>query len=154
MKLRIVVLACIIAGCFAACGPVQTPAAILDRQEQVWRDQQIAAYRIEVLEVRSIWHAQTHRITVRNNQVENASASCIPAPIEAGTCEVEAFIAADYTIPGVFARARTLLNGPNAEWAKITYDPTYGFPATISYNHPDIVDEDWGWRISSFEVIK
>jgi hypothetical protein len=122
--------------------------------ERTWREQNIAAYRIEVMVVRSVWHAQSHQITIRNNRVESATASCIPAPTEAGKCQVEAFNAEDYTVPGLFLEARAQTQSQYAAWTKITYDPTYGFPRQITYNHPEAVDEDWTWRVTAFEVLQ
>jgi hypothetical protein len=94
---------CALAGLISACA-IQTTSSTpsVDQMERAWSEQTIAAYRIEVLVVRSVWHAQSHQITVRDNQVESATASCIPAPTEAGKCRVEAFNAEEYTVPGLF----------------------------------------------------
>jgi hypothetical protein len=126
----------------------------LDQREQAWLEQNISNYRIEVLVVRSVWHAQSHRLTVRNGQVQEATADCIPAPTEAGTCEVEEFDPEEYTVAGLFRRAQAQMQSEYAQWVTIAYDPSYGFPQQISYNHPDIIDEDWSWRVTDFEALK
>jgi hypothetical protein len=130
-----------------------TPTEQLDQAEQKWAEQGITRYRIEVLVV-SIWHAQSHQITVQNNQVVDAQARCIPAPMELGACEVRANTAEDYIVPGLFALARSEIQSEQAAWVQITYHPSYGFPSQVSFDDPELVDEDWGWRVTAFEVVK
>jgi hypothetical protein len=136
----------------AACGAA--PLKQLEQAEQTWTSQGITSYRIEVREVRSIWHAQTYTIIVENNQITDAQAQCIPAPSESGTCEVQAYEAEDYLVPALFSRARSELQGPRAVSVKITYDPTYGFPSAISIDDPEALDDDWSLGVTSFEVIR
>ena len=136
----------------SACAP--SAMSQLDDAEKKWQSAAVESYAIEVLEVNSIWHAQTQTLTVVDGQVTDTAASCIPAPMEMRECKVKAFEAQRFTIDGLFAEARSRLKSEQAKWVKISYDPTYGYPATISYNHPDIVDEDWGMRVTKFEVQK
>ena len=128
----------------------QTP---LEQAESRWKQQGIASYRIEVSAFRSIHHAQFYHITVQDGVVVDQSASCTPAPLEFGKCKVEPFEAEAYTVPGLFAKASSLLEGDYKTWGKVSFDPTYGFPSQISYNHPNAVDEDWSWSVTSFEVL-
>src|SRR5262245_45225604 len=102
MLSRITFVVCIFALLVAACqiGPSASSTPTVADREQIWLNQHITAYRIEVMVVRSIWHAQSHQLVVRDNQVESATATCIPAPFEAGECQVEDFTADDYTVPG------------------------------------------------------
>jgi hypothetical protein len=51
----------------------------LEKAEGEWQALGITSYRIEVM-VTSIWHAQTYKLTVREGEVVEESASCIPAP--------------------------------------------------------------------------
>jgi hypothetical protein len=156
MKWRSIFLLCLWAELLAACraSPTAPPISQLDQSEQAWSGQNIASYRIEVLVVQSVWHAQSHQITVRDNQVVDAAASCTPAPTEAGRCDVKAFNAEDYIVPGLFAQARKQTQGQQAQWTRVTYDPTYGFPRQISFDDPNAVDEDWMWRVTAFEALK
>ena len=127
--------------------------AQLEQAEQKWVAQDITSYRIEVLVVNSIWHAQSHQILVQNMTVAQATARCVPASIETGSCEVRPYTAEDYTVLGLFTQARSQVQSQPAEWITITYDDaTYGFPSQISFDNPDIVDEDWTWRVTIFEV--
>ena len=134
--------------------PMSPSTTPLDQAEQKWTGQNITNYRMEVLVVNSIWHAQSHQIIVQSNAVAESTARCIPAPGEAGTCEVRAYSAEEYTIPGLFAQARSQIQSQQAQWIKITYDPTYGFPSQISFDNPNIIDEDWTWRVTMFEALK
>ena len=134
--------------------PMSKSMTQLDQAEQKWTNQNITSYRMEVLVVNSIWHAQSHQIIVQNNAVAESTARCIPAPMEAGTCEVRAYTAEEYTVPSLFAQARSQIQGQQIQWIKITYDPTYGFPNQISFDNLNIIDEDWTWRVMIFEALK
>ena len=129
------------------------PQSPIEEAESRWQQQGIASYRIEVSVFRSIHHAQSYQITVQDGAVVDQSASCIPAPLEFGKCKVEPFEADAYTVPGLFAKASSMLQESYKTWCKVSFDPTYGFPSQISYNHPDMVDEDWGLSVASFEVL-
>jgi hypothetical protein len=153
MKVYSLLVLFALAGLLAACGTLQSVTPPIDAMERTWQGHNIAAYRIEVLVVRSVWHAQSHQLTVRGNQVEHATASCIPAPTEGGACQVEAFDAENYTVPGLFREARARTQSQYAASTKITYDPTHGFPSQIAYDDPDALDEDWTWRVTRFEVL-
>ena len=124
------------------------------KAEKTWVGENISSYQIEVLVMESTWHAQYHKITVHENAVIESSARCIPAPAELGTCEVKAFSAEEYTIPGLYAQARSRLESEYAQWIKISYDPIYGFPNRISFNNPDMIDGDWAWSVTAFEILE
>ena len=128
-------------------------ASPLENSERLWQNQNIQSYRIEVLVVNSIWHAQTHTITVQHDEVMEADAACIPAPFENGVCQANPFVAEDFTVPGLFAKARAVSEELDPSHITIEFDPTYHFPASISFDDPDIIDEDWSWRVTSFEVL-
>ncbi len=160
MSWRGIVTLVLAAGLLAACytrAPVETVAARTPRpdpHEQTWSAQGIDSYAIEVLVVNSIWHAQSHQITVRDGKVESSEATCFPAPYEAGQCQVKDFDPETYTVAGLFAKAQSQAQSEWGQWTTVTYDPTYGYPSQIAYNHPDMHDEDWSWRVEAFEVLK
>jgi len=131
-----------------------SPLARLDQAEKQWRSAAPQSYTIAVLEVNSIWHAQTNRIEVVDGQVVGSSATCVRAPMETKACEIREFAPANYTVPGLFERARARLRGQEARYVEISYDPALGYPATISYDDPQAVDEEWGLRVTEFEVVK
>jgi hypothetical protein len=131
--------------------PATTP---LDEAEKKWQAKGIRSYTIEVLEVHSIWYAQTQKIVVVDNKVSASSASCTPAPMEGQTCKLRDFDPSAYTVEGLFARARAELKSPDAKWLKISYDSDYNYPLTIAFDDPKILDEDWLWSVKKFEVQK
>jgi hypothetical protein len=135
-----------------ACTP--SPSRKIDQAERKWQDQDITSYRIAVLHVQSIWHAQTNTITVREGEVVEVTGICIPAPFEGGSCTVEEVDPAEYLVPGLFETARRLVEHQPAEAVEITFDESYGFPKAISFNLPDVVDEDNYWEVKSFEVLE
>lgn len=125
----------------------------IDEAEEKWLDQGMESYRIEVSVVNSVWHAQAHIISVADGQVVDQSASCIPAPTEFGECEVRPFDSQDYTVAGLFSQARRVAGSDSAEFVVIDFDPAYGFPSHIRFDHPEIIDEDWVWTVRSFQVV-
>lgn len=139
--------------CFFTFSACTSSGSDLDNAERQWQRQGVASYRIEVLVVNSIWHAQTHTITVQNDEVVEADASCIPAPFENGSCQANPFVAEDYTVPGLFAKARAVSEDANPDYLTLRFDPTYHFPSNISFDDPEILDEDWNWTVTSFEVL-
>ncbi len=139
----------LIAGLLAACR-LSPGSRELARAEKRWQAQPIDSYQIEVLVVNSTWHAQYHLITVRDGEVVDSSARCIPAPAEMGKCEVREYTADDYTVPGLFSKARTALTSIYARFMEVDYEPTYSFPNIISYSNPEIIDGGWMWRVTSF----
>ncbi len=141
----LIILAILLAGC---------RATQVDQMERAWQDHKIASYRIEVMVINSIWHAQSHQITVRDNRVESATASCITAPMEFEKCQVKAFNAEDYTVAGLFRKARSEAGSHEGTPVNITYDSTYHFPKGISYSNPKVIDGDWSWGVTAFEVLK
>jgi hypothetical protein len=149
-RLSLAAAACWLLGaaCLAACRPVST----VDRQEQRWRSLGITDYRLRALDVRSIWHAETVTVTVRAGALADHNAACIPAPIEDGKCAVRAYDPLEYTVEGLFARARDELRIDGGRHTQVEYDPACGFPTRIAYDHPDIVDEDRIIRVTSFEA--
>ena len=143
----------VLAGCDLL--PLSTSNRLLAQvaqQERKWLEKDIDSCRIVVLHVSSVWHAQTHNITVRASEVLDQSASCTPAPTENVKCEVQPFDAEEYTVPGLFGLARSLAQFDDGNWTEIEFDPTYGYPTDISYDHPEILDEDSYWGVTSFEV--
>jgi len=123
------------------------------QQERKWLEKDIDSCRIVVSHVSSVWHAQTHNITVRASEVLDQSASCIPAQVENGKCEMQPFDAEEYTVPGLFGLARWLAQVDDGNWTEIEFDPTYGYPSGIALDRPEIVDEDSYWGVRSFEIL-
>jgi hypothetical protein len=125
----------------------------IDEAEERWQEGEIASYEIEVLHVSSIWEAQRYRIKVVNGEVFAAEAQCIPAPMQMGECEVHEYQAEDYTVEGLFARARVEAGRGGGDFTQIEFDAVYGFPTRISYDQPDVLDEEQSWRVMAFDAL-
>ena len=120
--------------------------------EAKWQAKQITSYQIQIEEA-SFWHMQTNVITVKNNQVVNQTASCSKAILETTKCQVRPIQASEYTVPGMFARAKKYMQGESAPFTKITYDETWGFPSLIVYNNTRVTDSGVSYRVIKFEVV-
>lgn len=123
----------------------------IERGLETWQALDIDSYTIQVMEV-SIWHMQVHTITVQASRIADASASCSPAPLEFGSCQVRDFVPETYIVPGLFAEAFRQAGIAEGAYSHITVDPTYGFPNLIRFDDPRAVDEESTWRVMSFEL--
>jgi Family of unknown function (DUF6174) len=119
--------------------------------EQAWHDSQIASYRMTVLEVHSIWSAQRLTITVADGQVSDIQTMCIPAPSQGSTCTIQPVEIANYLVPALFRQARDLAERQRPEHVRLTFDPALGYPTLIGFDDPQILDEDYGVKVESFE---
>lgn len=139
----------------AACtvpGPSEPDLLIASKQKQ-WNEKQIHNYRIAVLKVQSIWHAQTNTITVRDRVITEQSAVCTPAPFEGRECKVNEFDANEFTVDGLFRTALQYAPESAKYQLRVTFDEKYHYPTTISSDQADVSDDDIFWRVSSFEVL-
>lgn len=128
--------------------PTPTPEPI-NQAKQKWQEHNISNYHIVVVS-KSIWHNHTYRITVKNGEVVEQSATCIHGAMESrlDECEIPPFNADDYTVPGIFALTESL------EWIEVTFNPQYGFPQKISHDVPDTIDEEFTLQVDVFEVLE
>lgn len=120
--------------------------------EAKWQAKKPSGYQIQIQEA-SFWHMQTNVITVKNDQVVNQAASCTRAILETTKCQVRPILASEYTVPGMFARAKKYMQGETAQFTKITYDETWGFPSSIIYNNTKVTDSGTSYRVIKFEIV-
>lgn len=154
MRIRvplILLLFLVLVGCTVP-GPSEPDLLIASRQRQ-WNDQKIRSYRIAVLKVNSIWHAQTHTITVRDGVVTEQSAVCTPAPFEGRECKVNEFDPNKFTVDGLFRTALEYAPDSAKYQLRVTFDEKYHYPTTISRDQANVTDDDIFWRVTSFEVL-
>jgi hypothetical protein len=130
-------------------GPTSDPAwstseQEIERAERRWKNKQIRSYRIRV-RVLGFWNDQSYTVVVQAGKVVDSSTTC--EPVDASEpCQVYGFDPKGFTVPGLFAVARE-----KASLSKMTFDPYYGFPSTISYNHTGIADEEEEWTVLEFQ---
>jgi hypothetical protein len=135
---------------------VPSPTAAVDvatqiqLAEQTWKKSQIASYRISVLEIHSIWSAQTTTITVTDGLVVDIRTMCVPAPVQGRTCTIQPVEANAYLVPALFAQARELVARQRPEFVRFRFDPSVGYPTLIGFDDPQILDEDYGLSIEEF----
>ena len=120
-----------------------TPKNKIERAERKWNSKGISSYRIRV-RVWGFWDQQEYTLIVRDGKVVDSSSSCVPDGSSEPCCTA-CFEPEDFTVPGLFANARD-----KASLSKITFDPYYGFPSTISYNNTAIADEEQEWNVLEF----
>ena len=133
---------------FTAC--TSGPKSKLISSEKIWEESGINNYQISIQVIQSIWHLQIYNLTVENGLVIDSSSSCIPAPYEGRKCTIKSFDPDEFTIPALFSLAEQQIKSQQSKWVKLDYDPDFGFPIMISFNDPDILDEDWSYQVIFF----
>lgn len=124
-------------------------------QEQ-WQAAQINHYRIELISA-SAWTMITVELEINDGQV--VSSSCTPEGM-ANACERVDF--QSFSVPSLFDRAQkdASFTGNFDMDSNIfpcfsaEVDPSYHYPSTLSFDCPDILDEQWVLRVLSFEPIE
>jgi hypothetical protein len=127
--------------------------AQVDQAEQQWNGQGITSYRIVVRRINSIWHAQTNTIVVVDGQVTEQSSTCVRAPMEMSACQVRPIDPVEYTVPGLFATARALIDKQPLDALTFRFDNVYGFPKSMLSDRADVHDDDEGWAVESLTAL-
>jgi len=138
----------------SACQPLLSGLTLqgkLGRAEAVWEKQGPASYRIQV-RCGSAWGIETYTIAVQAGRVAENSAECAPGPLGPPDCKVPDYRAEEYTVPGLFEQVRQQIERLDARYLMASFDPTHGYPAHISYDHPQIYDEQWACNVVEFEA--
>jgi hypothetical protein len=136
------------------------PAAIgssepfsLHEAEALWQTSGPGSYRIEV-RAGSAWELNTYTVTVRNGEIADAEVRCDPGMTGMTNCpEDAAAAAADFTVPGLFAQAQRTIDYGNGRWLAVQFDAATGYPLSMYFDDPDILDEQWFVTVLSFEVL-
>lgn len=139
--------------------PVPPKLAQLATQRARWQALGITDYDIVVRETHAFSLVYLSTVIVRGGRVQTQSASCSGPVGSSGSCPN----AARYTVPWLFAEAEAYLDGTRtrqlgirttnatqADGTTVTYDATYGFPYSITWDLPDVYDEQVTIRIASF----
>ena len=147
-----ILLVFLLLGACTVPGPSEPVAQITSKQSQ-WQAKQIRSYRISVLKVQAVFHAQTNTITVQDGQVVAQSAICTPAPIETRGCEVQAFDPNEFTVDGLFATALKYAPASAKYQLRVTFDETFFFPAFISIDQKELLDDEGVWRVVAFQPL-
>ena len=135
---------------FAACG--SGPEIDLRTAQAKWDRQGTLDYEIEVRQI-STFNDQTHRLSVENGVVVEATAECTPALADNhNPCTLWEFDAVDFTVPGLFKRAESQSERFERDGgtASIELDERYGFPTEISSNNLEMLDAWVIWRVTRF----
>jgi hypothetical protein len=164
MKLRIFIVATALATLLAmACAesetelaptasPAVTPGVDLRAAQVKWDQQGILDYDIEVRRV-STFNDQTHRVSVANGEVAEATAECAPALADyRNPCTLREFDAVDFAVPGLFKIAESQSERDGGRWTSIELDGRYGFPTKISYSNREVIDGWVFWTVTSFKA--
>lgn len=141
-----------------ACGPFRSATSTpqpsplltqLDAGEAKWRSADVNNYRIVVVEARSTIapSTQAYTITVRGGQVVEMSATC-----RSGSCG-PTFKAEEYTVTGLFARARGAAGNAQLE-TRLTLDPMYGFPASLATAIRGSADASGSIQVEQFQPLQ
>jgi hypothetical protein len=171
MKNKILLYSFILAfGAFLiSCGlQNQTLRKQIENEEKAWTALGISDYRIKVVDS-SIWYQIELDIVVKDGAVESVQSTCGHAPMdyEATNCKnkISRLDTNEYTLEGLFKLLqaseqdfeRNYGNIKGVDWHEclsVSFDEQYHFPTRISFNHPQVMDEDYTITVSDFEIIE
>lgn len=151
-KITILILCLLITACTVP-GPSE-PVAQIALQQNLWRAKKVRRYRLSVMKVQAIFHAQTNTITVENGRVTDQSAVCTPAPFEGRTCKVQPFDAQEFTVDGLFNTALALAPESAKYQLRVDFEAQYHFPKFIARDQENIADDETAWRVVSFQELR
>src|SRR4029450_10272270 len=116
-----------------------------------WPAHRVNSYRIKISQD-GVWINNVFDITVKQGRVTDAWAL-----VQWGhrRYEMDNMEAEGYLVPGLFARARSLLKLLKSdEVASVTYDKDYDFPRQMGTDQPGVVDATQVLEVREFEVLK
>lgn len=140
----------------------------IENKEKAWTELGISDYRMTVTD-NSIWYQIELDIIVKNGIVERLQSTCGRAPLdyEGTNCQnkISRLDANEYTLKGLFKLLQTSQqdfernygNIKGVDWSKcfsVSFDEQYHFPIQISFNHPQVSDEEYTLKVSDFEVLE
>ena len=139
----------------------------ISSQESLWQESDISDYHIKVIETRA-WHQFEVSLVVRNGKVLHAKISCGQALMDPDGSDCNGITskidATKYTIEELF----NFLNNSRSEFNNfgsiaeidwhdclfVSFDEEYHFPKQISFDHPQILDEEYSIQVSDFTIIE
>ena len=124
----------------------------LDAAERLWSQSGVTSYEI-VVERRSMWSLQTSTVVVRDGAIVEKIAGCRPGLIRSMPCHVMESTTEEYTVPGLFAIARELLDQQSGARVRVSFDETLGYPTSMFYDVPNVNDEETLWIVVSFKQL-
>lgn len=147
-----ILLVFLLLGACTVPGPSEPVAQISSKQSQ-WQAKGVRSYRISVLKVQAVFHAQTNTITVQDGKVVAQSAICTPAPMETRGCKVQAFDPNEFTVDSLFGTALKYAPESARYQLRVTFDENYYFPTMISVDQREVVDDEDSWRVVAFQPL-
>ncbi|RIK23733.1 MAG: hypothetical protein DCC52_12970 [Chloroflexi bacterium] len=141
--------------CVTACtvpGPSE-PVAQIASAQNLWRAQNVRRYRIAVQKTNARLRTQTNTLTVEDGRVTHQTATCVPAPREGRTCQVEPFDANEFTVDGLFQTALALAPASAQYNLRVDFDAQYHFPKFISRDEKARADDETTWRVVEFQPL-
>jgi len=125
----------------------------LENAETLWHAASIDSYRIKV-QIGGAWRLNTYTITVQHGEITNAVVQCGPGMVGLVDCPEDAQAAAhDFTVAGLFTQLHSIIDTDNAAWLTASFDPALGYPMSMGFDHPEIMDEEWFINVLSFEAL-
>jgi Family of unknown function (DUF6174) len=99
------------------------------------------------------WHQHTFQISVVNGRIVNSKCELgYDEPYDASWCSTQ-FDASTHLVPALFNKARDLLETgnqmcPQEDYFQVEFDRSNGVPTRISFDCPDVSDEQEEWQIT------
>lgn len=151
--------------------PITTPPGLaeINAQRARWDTRNITDYQLVVHELYAFNISMRYTVTVRGGQVQARESTCRDTTSsEWRDCHSGAGSIGQYTVPGLFDIAeqflenrrpiqrdiRQIMKGsPVPNGTSVGYDTAYAFPARITWDLPDVYDEQVTITVESFALL-
>ena len=144
-KILLLVLALLLAAC--------STTSEYDQNIKKWQDADIAHYQFDLFIGCFCPFRDVMPLTIEVQNGEVVSITQADGVVVTATNPSYELFMSVATMEGLFAQLDSSLNG-GADEVLVTYDATYGFPATISIDRiKEAIDDEIAYQVDNFEVL-
>lgn len=127
-------------------------AQALDSAAAAWNALGIDSYSITLEEI-TVWNGLALRMVVLDGEPQSLEAECRTGWMR-GPCGLWPIATRDYTVPGLFARARAAAAVDWGWQSVLTLDAASGIPLEIFYDEELTADEEWQVIVSGLTLLE
>jgi hypothetical protein len=125
--------------------------AALDAAEATWNARDRSSYTITLEDI-GTWNGMELTLYVENGRVNRVEATCRRGNMPGNPCTVWDITPSDYTVPGLFEKAREAIAVQSDIDPVLELDTRQGIPVVIRYDDEQTTDDAWHIRVTRFRV--
>lgn len=125
---------------------------LIEISQDDWETLDIENY-IMTFQFAGVWTMYEAQIRVENGYMEDIHIGCDLSIIPMDSCILPFGNLNELNIDMMFDAARQAVEHGDGKFAVIGFDETYHFPDVVSFNDPEIYDEEYSFHVIAFDVI-